>query len=171
MLVPPGLRRGLAVAALLVLAGGGAAATLWTRPRGDPAQPITFSHRVHAEQFQIPCLYCHTAATRSPVAGIPSVERCMGCHKLTATTRPEVIKLKGYFSRGEPIPWIRVHSLPRFVYFSHRRHVLRDIPCQACHGEVEKMDTVRQVGPLTMGWCVECHRKEQASLDCLTCHQ
>lgn len=95
----------------------------------------------------------------------------MGCHKLTATTRPEVIKLKGYFSRGEPIPWIRVHSLPRFVYFSHRRHVLRDIPCRSCHGEVEKMDTVRQVASLTMGWCVECHQKNRASLDCLTCHQ
>lgn len=164
------MRWAVVAGALLLLLGAGTAVALFTKPRSAPAQPIAFNHRVHAEQYQIPCLYCHVFATRSPVAGIPSVERCMGCHKLIATTRPEVIKLKGFWTRGEPIPWFRVHSLPRFVYFSHKRHVLRGIPCQACHGEVEKMELVRQVAPLTMGWCVECHRKEQASLDCLTCH-
>lgn len=169
--VTPVLRRNLGIIGLLLLGAGSVAAALWDREPAAPVQPIAFSHRVHAEEFQIPCLYCHTAATRSPVAGIPSVQKCMGCHQLTARTRPEVVKLKGYWDRREPIPWIRIHSLPRFVYFSHKRHVRRDVPCQACHGEVGKMDTVRRVTSLQMNWCVECHRQRQASLDCLTCHQ
>jgi hypothetical protein len=153
------------------LAGGAGALTRLGGARRGPDQPIAFSHRVHAGEFRIPCQYCHAAADRSSVAGIPSVERCMGCHQLTARTRPEVVKLTDYWTRGVPIPWVRVHSLPRFVYFSHKRHVRRDVPCQACHGQVEAMDVLRRVASLEMGWCVACHRERRASLDCLTCHQ
>lgn len=165
----PRLRRALGVGALLLVAatGGGA---IWPRAEPGPQQPIAFSHQVHAEQFQIPCLYCHTDAIRSPVAGVPTVERCMGCHQLTAATRPEVKKIREHWTQREPIAWVRVHSLPRFVYFSHKRHVLAEVPCQACHGEVERMDVVRRVASLEMGWCVACHRQRGASLDCLACH-
>lgn len=122
-----------------------------------PAQPIAFSHRLHAGQYQIDCLYCHTGTDLSPVATIPSVEECMGCHRVVQTQRPEVQKLAGYASRQEPIPWVRVHHLPEFVQFDHGRHVRAGVECQECHGPVEEMEVVYQYSSLRMGWCLNCH--------------
>ena len=151
------------VLSLVVAAGCGGAE--------GPAQPIDFSHRLHAGDYQVPCLYCHDSARRSPVAGVPPVQRCMNCHRFVAISSPEIQKIIASWDKKEPIRWIRVHTLPDFVYFSHKRHVLKDIACQSCHGEVERMDRVRRVASLEMGWCLACHEKNGASRDCLTCHK
>ena len=161
-----------------------------------PRQPILFSHLIHAGSFQIPCQYCHADARRSEYAGIPSVERCMGCHKIIgAQDNPEIAKIHDYARRGQPIPWVRVFKVPEFAFFPHRPHVRFGLECQTCHGPIERMrvvgadtgpklsdDLLRLVGfrptprALTMGWCVECHREQNAThgahapLECVTCH-
>ncbi len=136
-----------------------------------PVQPIEFSHRVHAGEYEIPCLYCHAGARRSHIAGVPSVERCMGCHKITAADKPEVQELATYWSEKKPIEWVRIHDLEDFVYFSHERHVKNGVDCSECHGEVAGMDRVYKVVSQHMGWCLDCHRTRDASIDCLTCHK
>jgi mono/diheme cytochrome c family protein len=136
-----------------------------------PAQPIEFSHAIHAGSYGIHCQFCHASARRSTFAGLPSVARCMGCHKIVAAQgNPEVQKLHQYWNRKEAIPWVRIHKLAGFVYFPHRRHVQADLPCQTCHGRVEAMQRVAQVAPLTMGWCVGCHAERRGPLDCVACH-
>jgi hypothetical protein len=174
------------------------AISTWTRQPASAkpsAQPINFPHNVHVQQYQIDCQYCHADARRSEYAGLPSVTRCMGCHKITAADRPEVKKLAEYAAKGEPIPWVRVYKIPEFTYFPHKAHIRANLRCQECHGKVEEMTTVAAttgprvvhdlvslVGlrgnapPLTMGWCIDCHREQnrtknmQAPLDCVTCH-
>jgi mono/diheme cytochrome c family protein len=161
-----------------------------------PKQPIFFNHVVHAGSFQIACQYCHADARRSDYAGLPSVERCLGCHKIIgAQDNPEIAKIHDYARRGAPIPWVRVFKVPEFTFFPHKAHVRANVACQTCHGPIELMpvvgattgpslpnDLARLVGlrpaqrPLTMGWCVDCHRHEnttrgaRAPLDCVTCH-
>jgi hypothetical protein len=161
-----------------------------------PQQPILFSHKIHAGDFKIDCQYCHADARRSEYAGLPSVERCLGCHKITAADRPEIRKLAEYAARREPIPWVRVFKVPEFTHFPHKAHVRAGVACQTCHGPIETMTTVAaaQTGqsvvndllnaagfrpappPLTMGWCIDCHRAQNvtkgthAPLDCVTCH-
>ncbi|MHC4410955.1 MAG: cytochrome c3 family protein [Planctomycetota bacterium] len=146
-----------------------------------PEQPLTYSHRIHAGELSIPCLYCHPGAERSRHAGIPSPSMCMNCHKYVTAAlgaireeervaeeegrdpqpviAPELQKLYDAESSGKPIVWTKVHRLPDFAYFDHRPHVAANVACQTCHGPIESMDRVRQVSSLTMGWCVSCHRK------------
>ena len=136
-----------------------------------PAQPIEFSHAVHAGSYGIDCQYCHADARRSVYAGLPSVQRCMGCHKLVAAQgNPEVQKLHQAWNEKRPIPWARVHKVPGFVEFTHKPHLQVGLACQTCHGPVERMQRVAQVAPLTMGWCIACHAERQGPLDCVTCH-
>jgi mono/diheme cytochrome c family protein len=163
---------------------------------GAPRQPILFSHLIHAGSFQLECQFCHTEARRSEYAGLPSVERCVGCHKIIgAQDNPEIAKIHQFAAQGRPIPWVRVFKVPEFTYFPHKAHVRAEITCQTCHGPVEQMrvvgaqtgprllnDLAHLVGfkpappPLTMGWCIDCHRREnttrntQAPLDCISCH-
>jgi mono/diheme cytochrome c family protein len=163
---------------------------------GAPAQPIFFSHLIHAGSYRIDCQYCHAGARRSPAAGLPSVEKCMGCHKIIgAQDNPEIRKIHGYWDRREPIPWVRIFKVPEFTFFSHKPHVRAGVACQHCHGPIQQMrvvgaatgpslvnDLQNLVGlrpaprPLTMGWCVDCHRQSnavagtRAPLDCVACH-
>lgn len=150
--------------------------------REGPVQPIFFSHVIHAGSFQIACQYCHAGARRSSAAGLPSVERCMGCHKIIAAQgNPEVQKLHEYWNKKEPIPWVRVFKIPEHAQFPHKSHVQAGLQCQTCHGRIEAMERVgAQTGQnlindlqnlagmpaappkLTMGWCVECHRSVNA---------
>jgi hypothetical protein len=142
-------------------------------PGTTPEQPINFSHKIHAGDFEIPCMYCHTQARRSISAGVPSVNKCVGCHNEVATDRPQIRKVINYFENKEPIPWIKVHDLPDFVYFPHKRHVQADVECQTCHGPVETMEKVTRMAPVKMGECLACHKENEVEhgLDCWTCHK
>jgi len=142
-----------------------------SRKASAPVQPIAFNHKIHAGDYHIACEYCHIYARRAAVAGIPSAQRCMGCHKITAAGNSEVQKLRGYWERKEPLQWIRVTSMPDYVYFEHWPHLRSGLTCQTCHGAVETMEQVRKVRTLDMNDCVACHRERQASIDCVICHR
>lgn len=162
---------------VVLLVAGGAAGILLTRAQAlaAPPQPIPFSHRTHTEAG-VQCLFCHTSALRSPVAGIPSVQKCMGCHTTIATDSSAIQAVAGYWQRGEPIPWSRVNNQPDFVYFSHQPHLGAGLNCETCHGNVGQMDVVRPVVTMDMGWCLDCHLQQPQEkvarlTDCLACHQ
>jgi hypothetical protein len=144
----------------------------WYRNKRPPDQPINFSHKIHVGKVGLQCQFCHETVDKSTFAGIPSVQKCMSCHANVATDRPEIQKLTGYWERGEVPQWNRVHRLRirNHVYFSHKRHIKADIDCSNCHGEVKYMDKIRRVRSLEMGWCINCHRTNNASTDCWTCH-
>ena len=154
-----------------MIAGYYANATFY--PGTSPTQPIDFNHRIHAGDNQIPCMYCHVQARRSISAGVPSVNKCMGCHAEVTPDRPQIRLLVSYWETKEPIPWIKVHDLPDFVHFTHKRHVQADIECQTCHGPVETMDVVSREAPVKMGLCLACHRENEVEhgTDCWTCHK
>ena len=147
----------------------------------EPDQPIAYSHKTHAGDHAIDCLFCHYAATESRMAAIPDAATCMKCHSEVLQENPEVLKVVDAMERGRPIEWIRVTDMPDFVYFNHSRHLSKGVDCQTCHGPVETMDRVRQVNRMTMGWCIECHRNYttdpppeiapvNASVECSVCH-
>lgn len=161
-------------------------------------QPIEFPHFRHAADakdggMQINCMYCHTYARRSMVAGIPPVQKCIGCHQSIESVKetPRIKKLFEYWENKQPIPWKKVHDLPDFVRFNHERHIQRfyfqqDKPyqevCGYCHGDVKTMTVARRQKPLSMGWCASCHQKDHpvsvasketghGPNDCFTCHK
>lgn len=147
--------------ACVALAGGAKAFTLIFSSQGyAPEQPIPFSHKLHAGQYKINCLYCHTSAEKSRFAGVPPMDTCMGCHAIAGQTKPNIQKLTEIYKRGENVQWVRVHALPDHAYFSHRWHVAAGVACQTCHGPVETMDKVAQNQNLGMGWCISCHRND-----------
>lgn len=125
-----------------------------------PAQPIPFSHKRHAGQFQIPCLYCHGSAEHAQFAAVPGTETCMNCHTQVLIDSPLIKQVKAAHDSKKPIAWVKVHVLPDFVYFNHSKHIAAGVECQTCHGPVQTMDTVYQYAPFTMGWCVNCHRND-----------
>lgn len=135
-----------------------------------PQQPIYYSHRLHVEKNQIECQYCHSGVAKAPFATIPSVELCMGCHKLVKPESPEIKKLKEYYDKNEPVQWEPVNNLPEHAHFNHERHVKAGVGCQSCHGQVQKMEVVEKVSSLKMGFCVSCHRDRGVTIDCATCH-
>jgi len=125
----------------------------------QPEQPIAFSHKLHAGDYEIDCQYCHTGVEIAKSANIPSVNICMNCHSQVKTDSPEIQKLYAAQESGEPIEWVRIHNLPDLAYFNHSQHVaVGEIECQTCHGEIQEMEVVKQFAPLTMGWCIDCHR-------------
>jgi hypothetical protein len=135
-----------------------------------PVQPIAFSHKVHAGDNGIHCLFCHRYAPKSPVAGIPAVATCRACHLFIAADAPEIKKLMEYWHKQEPIPWVRVFGVPDHVYFPHMMHVRAGVDCTTCHGDVAAMERISRMADLKMGWCLDCHRQNHASIDCWTCH-
>jgi len=143
----------------------------WSNRGYAPEQPIPFSHKIHAGDNHIPCLYCHTNAERSAHATIPSLNICMNCHSVVAVNKPGVIKLTQAFNSDQPIEWIRIHKVPEHAYFSHQWHIAKGFDCAECHGPVETMDRLYQFRRLDMGDCVSCHRQNDAPTSCNTCHQ
>jgi mono/diheme cytochrome c family protein len=158
-----------------------------------PLQPIAFSHKIHSGENKIECQYCHSSAKHSKHSGIPSVNVCMNCHKNIAEVAEgtkvewdgitygkteldkEIAKVYDaagwdtealeYTGETKPIKWIRIHNLPDFAYFNHSQHVtVAGVKCQKCHGPVEEFDEMRQYSPLTMGWCIDCHRETNVNL-------
>jgi mono/diheme cytochrome c family protein/Na+-transporting methylmalonyl-CoA/oxaloacetate decarboxylase gamma subunit len=126
----------------------------------QPTQPIAFSHKIHAGQYEIDCNYCHTGVRKSKSANIPSPNICMNCHSAIKTDSKEIQKIYAAVETNTPIEWVRVHNLPDLAYFNHSQHVeVGEIACQTCHGPIEEMDVVYQYSPLTMGWCINCHRE------------
>lgn len=135
-----------------------------------PAQPLPFSHKIHAGDNKIPCLYCHTGADKGRHAQVPPMNVCMNCHSVVKTDSPWIQKLKSQYEKGEPLEWIKVHDQPDFVFFNHRPHIAKGVACESCHGDVKNMDKVQQVESLNMGYCLDCHRAKGAPTDCYTCH-
>lgn len=152
------------VSALTFKAVIGALFSIGVQQGYEPKQPIAFSHKIHAGQLEIDCKYCHTGAMKNKNATIPSVNTCWNCHNqiregsLTGTA--EIKKIVDAMENNRPIEWVRIHNLPDLAYFNHAQHVnVGQQECQTCHGPIETMDVVRQHSLLTMGWCIDCHRK------------
>lgn len=152
---------------IVALAGGSAAVagpmiwvrTPWVRHQNEPVdQPVQFDHRHHVQDDGINCVYCHSSVFRAANAGIPSTDKCMGCHSQIWSQSPNLDPVRRAYFSGMPIPWNKVHDLPDFVYFNHAIHVNKGVGCSSCHGRVDAMAQVYQAAPLTMGWCLDCHR-------------
>lgn len=145
---------------------------LTTPAQSAPHQPIDFLHSLHSGQLNIECAYCHRTAESAAYAGMPSTQLCMGCHRVVASYTPEIWKLRTYWEMREPVPWKRVYDLPAHVYFSHQAHTrTAGMGCEPCHGNVKSAQRLKQETPLTMGWCMDCHRREDASTECWSCHR
>jgi len=193
---------------LAVAATGSLAYALSNVRKGyEPRQPILFRHtrmaaapvwttnatgeKVNEGGFGIPCVYCHTMPYKGRHSTVPSTAVCMNCHSSVGLNKEWVLKMKEYWDRGEPIPWVKVHDLPDFVYYDHAAHVnakderghsvlpVEDAQgatinvCENCHGKVEQTDIVRVQNVFNMQWCLDCHRKPEmkTSTDCVTCHR
>ena len=160
----------------------------------QPVQPIAFSHKIHAGDNKIDCQYCHSSAKHSKTSGIPSVNVCMNCHKNISEVADEtVVKFEDrtlvksdldkeiqkiydaagwdaekleYTGETKPVKWVRIHNLPDFAYFNHSQHVtVAGVKCQKCHGPVEEMEELYQYSPLTMGWCIDCHKETEVNIE------
>ena len=169
------------VAATVVIVGWNTQSDRFARGYA-PDQPIPFSHRLHAGALKVPCEYCHSGVRRSRQAGVPPVDTCMNCHKVTKTDQPAIQRLASLQSQGEPLVWRRIHTLPDHVFFDHRPHVAAGIACQTCHGEVQTMEVVSQQMSMRMANCLGCHRDptpalpptstiQRAPENCNTCHR
>ena len=135
-----------------------------------PEQPIPFSHRVHATNKQVSCFMCHTGAAAGARAGIPAVETCMLCHSRIIISYPPIRQLRSHYFDNTPILWKRAFTLPDFVYFDHSVHIHRGIDCGTCHGDIARADRIKGRG-FIMGFCIQCHRDNNATHDCFTCHR
>ena len=200
------------VGILILVAAAGVAGWLtyalsYARKGYEPRQPIAFRHsrmagpavwqvnaqgeRVNVGGYDIPCVYCHTMPYKGRHSTVPSTAVCMNCHSTVGLGKEWVLRMKDYWDRGEPIPWVKVHDLPDFVYYDHSAHLLARNekgewkipradaagkainPCEACHGKVETMEIVSVRNPFNMQWCLDCHRKPEmkAGTDCVACHR
>ena len=144
----------------LVIARSGAV----TRQGEVRQQPIQFSHAHHSGGMGIDCRYCHTSVEDSAFAGIPPTKTCMNCHSQIWTQAPILEPVRASFRTGEPLRWFRVNDLPDFVYFNHSIHVRKGVGCATCHGPVDKMALMYQEAPLTMEWCLSCHKAPEQFL-------
>lgn len=132
---------------------------------GQPvAQPVPFSHKHHVGEVGLDCRYCHTSVEDSSFAGLPPTTTCMTCHSQLFQTAPMLAPIRASLTEHRPIHWRRVHQLPDFVYFNHRIHVHKGVGCSTCHGRVDRMPLTWRAAPLTMGWCLDCHRDPERYL-------
>ena len=129
-----------------------------------PEQPVPYSHAVHVGQLGIACRYCHSTVEKAAHAAIPPTQTCMNCHSNVRANSEKLIPVRSSYATGMPIEWIRVHDLPDYVYFNHSAHVRRGVGCVSCHGRIDTMEVVAQVEPLSMGWCLRCHRNPEPHL-------
>lgn len=130
----------------------------------QPKQPVPYSHALHAGELGIDCRYCHTTVDQASHAAIPPTETCMNCHRLVRKDSPKLLPIRESHATGTPVEWVKVHNLPDYVFFNHSAHVTRGVGCVSCHGRVDRMEKVSQEEPLSMGWCLDCHRAPEAHL-------
>ena len=123
-----------------------------------PIQPVPYSHRLHVGEMGLDCRYCHASVEVSPVANVPPTAVCMNCHKLVKRDSPLLEPIRSSAASGHPMQWVRVHKLPDYVYFNHKVHIAAGVGCVSCHGRIDEMDVVTQMQPLSMSWCLDCHR-------------
>lgn len=123
-----------------------------------PVQPVPYSHRLHAGELGIDCRYCHANVERSGEAMVPPTQTCMGCHSLVKTGSARLAPVRESWESGKSVEWVRVHNIPDHAYFDHSAHLSAGVGCVSCHGRVDTMEVVQQKEPLSMGWCVSCHR-------------
>jgi hypothetical protein len=160
---------------LLAVGAGGAGAVatfgIWyyfspknTQVGYAPEQPIAYSHKLHADELGIDCRYCHANVERSQEAMVPPTQTCMGCHSIVKKDSEQLSALRSSWESGDPVQWVRIHKLPDHVFFDHSAHLAAGVGCVSCHGRVDQMEVVRQSEPLSMGFCLECHRDPGPSL-------
>jgi hypothetical protein len=155
----------------VMLIGGAVTAGVWyyftpkyTRVGYQPIQPVAFSHAIHAGQLGVDCRYCHTGVEKSWFSNIPASSTCMNCHNQVLKDDSRLALVRESAASGKPIPWVQVHKVPDFVYFNHSVHVNRGISCVECHGRIDQMDEVYHAKPLSMAFCLECHRHPETKL-------
>jgi hypothetical protein len=153
------------------LAGGAVAAGVtiyftpkYTRVGYQPVQPVPFSHKIHAGQLGVDCRYCHSMVDKTWVANIPAASTCMNCHNQVMKDDPLLAVVRDSAATGKPVPWVQIHKLPDYVYFNHSVHVDRGISCVECHGRIDQMDEVYHAKPLSMSFCLDCHRDPAAHI-------
>ena len=129
-----------------------------------PEQPVPYSHKLHVGELGLDCRYCHTSVEETAKANIPPTSTCMNCHSMIRKESPLLAPVRESFASGQPVEWVRVHSVADYAYFNHSAHVTRGVGCVSCHGRIDTMDVVYQTQPLSMSWCVDCHRHPERSL-------
>ncbi|MEZ5405618.1 MAG: cytochrome c3 family protein [Verrucomicrobiia bacterium] len=136
----------------------------YTRVGYMPQQPVNFEHAIHVNQLGMDCRYCHVGVETSPNSTIPTTQTCMNCHKQVKKDSPALAAVRESWETGKPIPWVRIHQVPDYVYFNHAAHVNRGVSCVSCHGQVNQMRVMYQDQPQSMSWCLECHRSPEKKI-------
>jgi hypothetical protein len=159
----------LQIVIYLVVLGGIATAGVtyymtpkYTRVGYAPVQPVPYSHALHVGQLGLDCRYCHSNVDKSGYANLPTSQTCMNCHNQVKKDSPLLAPIRNSYETGDPVPWVKVHELPDFAYFNHSVHVNRGVSCVECHGKINEMEVVTHTQPLSMGFCLECHRNPAA---------
>jgi len=161
----------LQILIFLFVLGGVAAAGItyyatpaYLRVGYQPVQPVPFEHSLHAGQLGIDCRYCHVGVEKSGTSSVPAAQTCMNCHSIIKTQSPLLEVVRQSYQTGEPVPWVKIHAVPDYVYFNHSVHVNRGVSCVECHGKVNEMKVVQQDQPQSMSWCLDCHRDPAARI-------
>jgi hypothetical protein len=129
-----------------------------------PDQPVKYSHKLHVDKLGLDCRYCHSSVEKSAHANVPPTATCMNCHKLVGTENERLLPVRESFAKDVPIKWVRVHDLPDYCYFEHSLHLRAGVGCSSCHGNVAEMEVVSQRKPLSMSWCLDCHRDPRMAI-------
>lgn len=126
-----------------------------------PVQPVEYSHRLHAGQLGMKCQYCHNWVEEAAHANVPATQTCMNCHNQIRTESVKLVAVRSSWATGASIPWVKIHQLPDYARFAHNVHVNNGVGCESCHGRIDQMDVVQLAKPLSMGWCLQCHREPE----------
>jgi hypothetical protein len=155
---------------LVVLAGMATAGVTYyltpkyTRVGYAPLQPVPFSHAKHVQEIGLDCRYCHSSVEKSGHSNVPTAQTCMNCHSIIKANSPLLAPVRESYAGGAPVPWVWIHQTPDYAFFNHAAHVNRGVSCVECHGKVNEMDTVVHTQPLSMAFCLDCHRNPEANL-------
>lgn len=133
----------------------------YTRVGYAPVQPVPFSHALHAGQLGLDCRFCHVGVDKGPASTVPAAQTCMNCHNQIKVDSPLLAVVRQSYETGKAVPWVKIHQVPDYAYFNHAVHVNRGVSCVECHGKINEMDVVEHAQPLSMGFCLDCHRNPE----------